>query len=55
MRFQLEKYKSIHPGIILERLSAKKEIAQRPFALSIGEHLQTIMLLQKGEEALILH
>ncbi|WP_235271015.1 hypothetical protein [Flavobacterium sp. 316] len=55
MSFQLEKYKGIHPGIILERLLAKKEIAQRPFALSIEDIPRPLMLLQKGEEALILH
>lgn len=52
MSFQLEKYKGIHPGIILERLLAKKEIAQRPFALSIGEHLQTINAITKGRRSL---
>lgn len=52
MRFQLEKYKSIHPGIILERLLAKKEIAQRPFALSIEEHPQTINAITKGRRSL---
>ena len=50
--FPLEKYKGIHPGIILERLLAKKEISQRPFALSIGEHLQTINAITKGRRRL---
>lgn len=30
------KYKGIHPGVILERELKKRELAQRPFALSIG-------------------
>ena len=52
MSFELEKYKGIHPGIILERLLAKKEISQRPFALSIGEHPQTINAITKGRRSL---
>lgn len=52
MSFQLEKYKGIHPGIILERLLAKKEISQRPFALSIGEHPQAINAITKGRRSL---
>ena len=52
MSFQLEKYKGIHPGIILERLLAKKEISQRPFALSIAEHPQTINAITKGRRNL---
>lgn len=52
MSFKLEKYKGIHPGIILERLLAKKEISQRPFALSIGEHPQTINAITKGRRNL---
>ena len=52
MCFKLEKYKGIHPGIILERLLAKKEISQRPFALSLGEHPQTINAITKGRRNL---
>jgi addiction module HigA family antidote len=52
MCFKLEKYKGIHPGIILERLLAKKEISQRPFALSLGEHPQTINAIAKGRRNL---
>lgn len=52
MRFELEKYKGIHPGIIIERLLAKKEIPQRPFAFSIGEHPQTINAITKGRRNL---
>ena len=52
MSFQLEKYKGIHPGIVLARLLAKKEIAQRPFAISIGEHPQTINAITKGKRNL---
>ncbi|MFY7743754.1 MAG: helix-turn-helix transcriptional regulator [Flavobacterium sp.] len=52
MHFELEKYKGIHPGIILERLLAKKAIAQRPFALALGEHPQTINAITKGRRNL---
>lgn len=52
MSFKLEKYKGIHPGIILERLLAKKEISQRSFALSINEHPQTINAITKGRRSL---
>ncbi|WP_116788618.1 helix-turn-helix transcriptional regulator [Flavobacterium psychrotrophum] len=36
MNPQFEKYKGIHPGAILERELKKRDLAQRPFALSIG-------------------
>lgn len=52
MEFQLEKYKGIHPGIIIERLLSKKEILQRPFAISIGEHPQTLNAITKGRRKL---
>ena len=35
-----EKYKGIHPGVVLDRELKKRAIKQRPFALSIGEHPQ---------------
>lgn len=52
MSFQLEKYKGIHPGIILERLLAKKGISQSAFAISIGEHSETINVITKGKKRL---
>ena len=52
MNTLVEKYKGIHPGIILERLLKKKAISQRPFALSIGEHPQTINTITKGRRRL---
>ena len=45
----IEKYKGIHPGIVLERLFSQKGIAQRPFALSIGEYPQTLNAITKGK------
>lgn len=48
----IEKYKGIHPGIILARLLSQKGISQRPFALSIDEHPQTINAITKGRRKL---
>lgn len=52
MNTLVEKYKGIHPGILLERLLKKKALSQRPFALSIGEHPQTINAITKGRRKL---
>ena len=52
MNIYLEKYKGIHPGIILEREFKKRELQQRPFALSIGEHPQTLNAITKGKRKL---
>ena len=52
MNILIGKYKGIHPGIILEPLLKKKGISQRPFALSIGEHPQTINAITKGRRKL---
>jgi plasmid maintenance system antidote protein VapI len=48
----IEKYKGIHPGIIVDRLLSKRAISQRPFALSIGEHPQTLNAITKGRRKL---
>lgn len=52
MNTYLAKFKGIHPGIILARELKKRGIAQRPFALSIGEHPQTINALTKAKRNL---
>jgi plasmid maintenance system antidote protein VapI len=52
MNNYLEKYKGIHPGIILEREFKKRALHQRPFALSIGEHPQTLNAITKGKRKL---
>ena len=52
MNALIEKYKGIHPGIVLERLLNKKAISQRPFAISIGEHPQTLNAITKGRRRL---
>lgn len=48
----VDKYKGIHPGIVLERLLNKQGIPQRPFALSVGEYPQTINAITKGRRKL---
>lgn len=48
----IDKYKGIHPGIILARLLSQRGIAQRPFALSIDEHPQTLNAITKGKRKL---
>ena len=52
MNTYLAKFKGIHPGIILARELKKRGIAQRPFALSIGEHPQTINAITKAKRNL---
>lgn len=52
MNTLIDKYKGIHPGIILERLLNQKGISQRPFALSINEYPQTINAISKGKRKL---
>jgi plasmid maintenance system antidote protein VapI len=52
MKTYIEKYKGIHPGIILDREFKKRALQQRPFALSIGEHPQTLNAITKGKRKL---
>ena len=52
MNTYVEKYKGIHPGIILERELKKRKIPKRPFAQSIGEHPQTLNAIIKGKRKL---
>src|SRR5690554_1763188 len=49
---QYEKYKGIHPGIILDRELKKRSIKQRPFALSLDEHPQTFNAITKGKRGI---
>ncbi|MDL5511078.1 helix-turn-helix domain-containing protein [Arenibacter sp. M-2] len=42
-----EKYKGMHPGWVLKRELKKRSLKQRPFALSIGEHPQTLNAITK--------
>lgn len=52
MNTYIEKYKGIHPGIILERELNRRLLQKRPFALSIGEHPQTLYTITKGKRKL---
>lgn len=52
MTFKFEKYKGIHPGIVLARELEQRAIKQRPFALSIGLHPQTFNAILKGKRNL---
>jgi plasmid maintenance system antidote protein VapI len=52
MNTYIEKYKGIHPGIILDRELKKRALPKRPFAHSIGEHPQTLNAITKGKRKL---
>jgi plasmid maintenance system antidote protein VapI len=52
MNTYIERFKGIHPGIILQRELKKRALLQRPFALSIGEHPQTLNSITKGKRNL---
>ena len=47
-----KKYRGIHPGHVLARELKKRSLKQRPFALSIGEHPQTLNAITKGRRGL---
>lgn len=49
MEREYGKYKGIHPGAILERGLDKRNLAQRPFAQSLSEHLRIINAIMKGK------
>jgi len=48
----LEKYKGIHPGLILDRELKKRNLKKGPFALSLPEYPQTITAITKGKRPL---
>jgi len=52
MTRQYEKYRGIHPGILLERELKKRSIKQRPFALSLDEHPQSFNAIIKGKRGI---
>ncbi len=52
MKNFIEKFKGIHPGIVLDREFKKRAIQQRPFALSISEHPQTLNAITKAKRKL---
>ena len=52
MEAALEKYKGIHPGLILDRELKKRKLKKGPFALALPEYPQTITAITKGKRAL---
>ncbi|HZY36185.1 MAG TPA: plasmid maintenance system antidote protein [Mucilaginibacter sp.] len=44
----IEKYKGIHPGMVLERELKKRNLKKGPFALSIHEYPQILNEITKG-------
>lgn len=49
---KFEKYKGIHPGLVLDRELKKRFIKQRPLAMSLNEHPQTFNAIIKGKRGI---
>ncbi|HEY0896908.1 MAG TPA: plasmid maintenance system antidote protein [Sphingobacteriaceae bacterium] len=52
MSIEVEKYKGIHPGMILELELKKRKLKKGPFALSLKEYPQTLNDITKGKRGL---
>lgn len=52
METTFEKYRGIHPGMILERELKKRNIKKGPFALSLHEYPQTLNEVTKGKRGM---
>jgi plasmid maintenance system antidote protein VapI len=52
MESAFEKYKGIHPGLILERELKKRNLKKGPFALSLKEYPQALNDITKGKRGL---
>lgn len=52
MDLTLEKYKGIHPGLILERELKKRRLKKGPFAISLQEYPQILNEITKGRRGL---
>lgn len=52
MEKSLERFKGIHPGLILERELKKKNIKPSPFALSLDTHKQVFNAIIKGRRGI---
>lgn len=48
----VEKYKGVHPGMILGRELKKKNLKQAPFALSLQVYPQTLNAITKGKRSI---
>lgn len=49
---RFERYKGIHPGLVLERELKRRSLRQRPFALSVAGHPQTFNAIIKGKRGI---
>jgi addiction module HigA family antidote len=52
MQISIEKYKGIHPGMILERELKKRKLKKASFALSLKEYPQTLNEITKGRRGI---
>lgn len=52
MQFAIDKYRGIHPGMILDRELKKRKLKKAPFALSLEEHPQTLNEITKGRRGI---
>jgi plasmid maintenance system antidote protein VapI len=52
METLIEKYKGIHPGLILERELKKRNLKKGPFALSLKEYPQVLGAITKGRRGI---
>lgn len=52
MEKRLERFKGIHPGLILDRELRKRSIKPSPFAASLNAHKQTLNSLLKGKRGI---
>jgi addiction module HigA family antidote len=52
MQIAIDKYKGIHPGMILERELKKRKLKKAPFALSLEEYPQTLNEITKGRRGI---
>ena len=48
----IEKYKEIHPRLVLEQELKKRNLKKGPFALSLHEYPQTLNGITKGQRGL---
>ena len=48
----IEKYKGIHPGLLLERELKKRHLKKGPFAISLQEYPQVLNEITKGRRGL---
>lgn len=52
MKAELEKYRGIHPGLILEHELKRRKISKNQFAIAIAQPRQTINAITKGKRKL---